>query len=73
MLIENITKLWHDACHIWKYYIIKCYKLHVIFTYNDRHLSHFYENDTILLFLRLLKFNKCMGPMYIFFDHIFHP
>ncbi len=25
------------ACHIWKYYIIKCYKMLVIFTYNDRH------------------------------------
>ncbi len=26
-----------DACHIWKYYIIKCYNMHVIFTYNNGH------------------------------------
>ncbi len=26
--------MWKDACHIWKYYIIKYYKMLVIFTYN---------------------------------------
>ncbi len=35
-LIEDITQMWQDACHIWKYYIIKCYKSLVIFTYNGQ-------------------------------------
>ncbi len=33
LLIEDITQMWQDACHIWKYYIIKCYKILVIFAY----------------------------------------
>ncbi len=37
VLIEDISQMWQVACHIWKYYIIKCYKMHVIVTYNDRH------------------------------------
>ncbi len=37
VLIEDITQMWQDACHIWKYYIIKYYKMLIIFTYNDRH------------------------------------
>ncbi len=39
VLIEDISQMWQDACHIWKYYIIKYYKMLVIFTYNDRHRS----------------------------------
>ncbi len=34
MLIEDITQMWQDACHIWKYHIIKCYKMLVIFKLN---------------------------------------
>ncbi len=37
VLIEDITQMWQDACNIWKCYMIKCYKMLVIFTYNDRH------------------------------------
>ncbi len=29
-LREDITQIWQDACHIWKYYIIMCYKMLVI-------------------------------------------
>ncbi len=31
-LIEDMAQMWQDACHIWKYYILKCYKMLVIFT-----------------------------------------
>ncbi len=41
VLMEDITEMWQDACHIWKYYIIKYYKMLVIFTYNDRHWEIF--------------------------------
>ncbi len=37
VLMDDITETWHDDCHIWKYYIITCYKMLAIFTYNDRH------------------------------------
>ncbi len=37
VLIEDITLMSQDACHIWNYYIIKCYKMLVIFTNYDRH------------------------------------
>ncbi len=30
VLTEDITQIWQDVCHIWKYYIIKCYKMLVI-------------------------------------------
>ncbi len=31
VLTEDITQIWQYACHIWKYYIIKCDKMLVIF------------------------------------------
>ncbi len=40
-LIEDITEMWQDACHIWKHYITKCYKMLVMFTYNERHYVSF--------------------------------
>ncbi len=52
VLIEDITQMWQDAYHICKYYIIKCYKMFVIFTYNEV-LDYFYENDTMLLIPQL--------------------
>ncbi len=36
VLIVDMIQIWQDPCHIWKYYIIKCYKMLVIFTYNDK-------------------------------------
>ncbi len=44
VLIEDITQIWQDACHIWKYDSINCYKMLVIFTYNDRHYVIFMIN-----------------------------
>ncbi len=41
--------MWQNACHIWKYYIIKCYKMLVILHIRQA-LGYFYENDTTLLF-----------------------
>ncbi len=37
VLIEDIIQMWQDACHIWKYCIIKCYQMLVNFTEIDRH------------------------------------
>ncbi len=54
VLIEDITQVWQEGCHIWKYYIIKCYKMLVIFTYNGRHWVIF-TKITILLFPWLIK------------------
>ncbi len=49
VLMQDITLMWQDACHIFKYYIIKCYKMFAIFTYEWQALGHLYKNDTILL------------------------
>ncbi len=46
VLIEGITQMWQDVCHIWKYYIIKCYKIRVTFYIKWQVFGHFYENDT---------------------------
>ncbi len=37
VLREDITQMWQDVSYIWKYYIIKCNKMLVIFTYNEKH------------------------------------
>ncbi len=41
VFIEDITPIWQDVRHIWKYYIKKCNKMLVIFTYNDRNWAIF--------------------------------
>ncbi len=43
---RRYSLMWQDACHIWKYYIIK---MPVIFTYNVKHLVSF-TKMIILLF-----------------------
>ncbi len=37
VLIKDIAQMWQNGCHIWNYYIIMCYKMLAIFTYNDKH------------------------------------
>ncbi len=54
VLIADITQMWQDACHIWKYYIKKCYKMLVIFTLDDTNYviftkmtQYYYSHDWI--------------------------
>ncbi len=46
VLIEDITQMWKDACHIWKYYTIKCYNILVIFM---KMTQYRYSPDCLLL------------------------
>ncbi len=55
-----------DACHIWKYYIIKCYKMPVIFTYNDRYHGNFYEYYIKMLFHWLTMVTHCFSTRKVY-------
>ncbi len=58
VLIENITQMWQEACHIGEYYIIKCYKILIIFTYNFMKMTQYCYSPTAKVSRLLLQHTK---------------
>ncbi len=62
--MEDITQMWHDACHIWKILHYKVLQDVCHFHILWQALGNFYENDTILLFpgLNSPSTTSCYDP-----------